>query len=76
MLKRTGLLIKYYFMSQPSRLIHTAKFKSEDDLSTKPAKKAEWEERNKKYAASQGPDAAKAEVGTMYDHTFIRRHPC
>jgi hypothetical protein len=58
-------------MSQASRLVHTARFGSTDDLSTKPALKTEWEKRNKKFAAEKGPDDADADIATMYAHMLI-----
>jgi hypothetical protein len=58
-------------MSQGSRLVHTARFGSADDLSTKPVLKTEWEEKNKKFAASQGPDGGGADIATMYVHMLI-----
>lgn len=70
----TRLVVRYHFMGQPSRLIHTAKFGSEDDLNTKPKLKAQWEERVKKFASSQGPDAAGAEMATMYVLTLVCNH--
>jgi hypothetical protein len=61
-------------MGQASRLVHTARFRSTDDLSTKPVLKTEWEERNKKFAASHGPDDAGADIATMYVHMLICKH--
>jgi hypothetical protein len=65
------LSVVYHFMSQASRLISSARFKSTDDLRNDEALKTEWEERNKKFAAKQGPDVAGADIAIMYVHILI-----